>query len=106
MTNDSDKLAQGRLRRGAQLAAGLSPESARLITTLVSSGMRSPEKAAELARRRHVKLADAAVEVLGSLRGGAMKVGQLASFVDADVLPPEYRDVYRERLSALRAGAP
>ena len=46
------------------------------------------------------------VEVLGSLRGGAMKIGQLASFVDVEFLPPEYRTIYQEKLAALRDAAP
>jgi predicted unusual protein kinase regulating ubiquinone biosynthesis (AarF/ABC1/UbiB family) len=104
MGEGSDKLATGRVRRGSKLASGLSPRSARLFGTLITSGMRSPEKAAELILARHTQLADAAVEVLGNLRGGAMKIGQLASFIDVDLLPDGYRDVYRDRLSALQAG--
>ena len=44
--------------------------------------------------------------MLGTLRGGAMKLGQLASFVDIELLPPEYRTVYQERLASLRESAP
>jgi predicted unusual protein kinase regulating ubiquinone biosynthesis (AarF/ABC1/UbiB family) len=56
--------------------------------------------------QRHEELADHALEVLGSLRGGAMKVGQLASFVDVELVPPEFRAVYQERLAQLRDAAP
>ena len=44
--------------------------------------------------------------MLGTLRGGAMKIGQLASFVDVDFLPPEFRAIYQERLGQLRDTAP
>jgi predicted unusual protein kinase regulating ubiquinone biosynthesis (AarF/ABC1/UbiB family) len=67
---------------------------------------RSPERARELLEARHVEVADQAVEALGNLRGGAMKVGQLASFVDVDFLPPEYRAIYQEKLGSLRDAAP
>ena len=44
--------------------------------------------------------------MLGNLRGGAMKIGQLASFVDVEFLPPEYRAIYQEKLADLRDSAP
>ena len=51
-------------------------------------------------------MADHALELLGSLRGGAMKIGQLASFLDVELVPPEYRELYQERLAGLRDAAP
>ena len=68
--------------------------------------VRSPENARELLEQRHEQIADNALALLGELRGGAMKVGQLASFVDVDLLPPEYRAIYQERLAGLRDSAP
>ncbi len=35
-----------------------------------------------------------------------MKIGQLASFIDTEFLPPEYRDLYQEQLAQLRTQAP
>jgi predicted unusual protein kinase regulating ubiquinone biosynthesis (AarF/ABC1/UbiB family) len=35
-----------------------------------------------------------------------MKIGQLASFVDVEFLPPEYRAIYQQRLAGLRDAAP
>ena len=55
---------------------------------------------------RHLEMAEQAVAVLGNLRGGAMKIGQLASFVDVEFLPPEYRAIYQEKLAELRDAAP
>ncbi len=43
-------------------------------------------------------------EVLGTLRGLAAKVGQMASYVDG-LVPEEHRDVYESSLCALRAHA-
>jgi len=73
---------------------------------MISSIARRPERARELLEQRHEELADQALEALGSLRGGAMKLGQLASFVDVEMVPPEFRAVYRERLGRLRDAAP
>ena len=35
-----------------------------------------------------------------------MKIGQLASFIDTEFLPPEYRELYQEQLASLRTSAP
>jgi len=73
---------------------------------MIASLARSPERAREVLEARHLEVAEQAVEVLGSLRGGAMKIGQLASFVDVEFLPPEYRAIYQEKLGQLRDAAP
>ena len=46
-----------------------------------------------------------ALEVLGSLRGLAAKVGQMASYVDG-MVPDHHRDAYETALRGLRAAAP
>src|SRR5437773_5314802 len=46
------------------------------------------------------------VETLGTMKGAAMKIGQLASFIDTEFLPPEYRELYQEKLADLRTSAP
>ncbi len=49
--------------------------------------------------------AQQAAEVLGSLRGLAAKVGQMASYVDG-VVPERHREAYETALRGLRAAAP
>jgi predicted unusual protein kinase regulating ubiquinone biosynthesis (AarF/ABC1/UbiB family) len=44
--------------------------------------------------------------VLGEMKGAAMKIGQMASFIDVDLVPPEYREIYQEQLAKLRTSAP
>lgn len=53
----------------------------------------------------HARNAAALAEVLGEMKGAAMKLGQLLSFVDLDV-PPDVRDIYHEALAELRDAAP
>jgi predicted unusual protein kinase regulating ubiquinone biosynthesis (AarF/ABC1/UbiB family) len=106
MARDSDQLPTGKVRRATSATAALGPSSARLAGSLIASLGRSPERAREVLEARHVEIADQAVAVLGNLRGGAMKIGQLASFVDVDFLPPEYRAIYKEKLGRLRDAAP
>src|SRR6185503_1796571 len=50
--------------------------------------------------------AERLVDTLGTMKGAAMKMGQLASFIDTDYLPDEYRELYQEKLGKLRTSAP
>src|SRR6185436_7909439 len=50
--------------------------------------------------------AEKLVDTLGTMKGAAMKMGQLASFIDTDYLPDEYRELYQQKLGQLRTSAP
>ena len=56
-------------------------------------------------RIHHEEMAARVAEVLGEMKGAAMKLGQLLSFIDLD-LPPEVRTVYHDALAKLRDDAP
>src|SRR5438105_4384810 len=103
---DGDAIPTGKVRRATSTTAALGPSGARLAAALIANLGRSPEKAREVLEARHAEVAEQAVEVLGNLRGGAMKIGQLASFIDVEFLPPEYRAIYQEKLGRLRDAAP
>ncbi len=51
------------------------------------------------------KTAQRTAEVLGTMRGLAAKMGQMASYVDG-LLPEEHRDTYEAAMKHLRAAAP
>ena len=102
----ADSIPSGKLRRAARTTGALAPGSLRLAGSLAAGMARDPERAAEILARRHEELADEVVEVLASLRGGAMKIGQMASFIDVDFIPEEFRDTYQQKLAALRDSAP
>lgn len=53
----------------------------------------------------HAEMAAELSEVLGEMKGAAMKLGQLLSFVDLD-LPPEVQSTYHDALARLRDQAP
>jgi predicted unusual protein kinase regulating ubiquinone biosynthesis (AarF/ABC1/UbiB family) len=106
MARERDEIPTGRVRRATSTTAALGPSGARLAGSLIANLGRSPERAREVLESRHTEIADQIVEVLGNLRGGAMKIGQLASFVDVEFLPPEYRAIYQEKLAELRDAAP
>ena len=90
----------GRVQRGARLArtglrgaTGVAGATARRWTGL------PPDEG------QHQAMAGHLAEVLGDMKGAAMKLGQLLSFVDLDV-PPEVRTIYHDALAQLREDAP
>jgi predicted unusual protein kinase regulating ubiquinone biosynthesis (AarF/ABC1/UbiB family) len=55
--------------------------------------------------RFHAETAEKVLATLGTMKGAAMKLGQIASFVDLD-LPPEAQETYHAVLAQLRSAAP
>ena len=86
--DDERKVPGGRLGRFARLAA---------VGVRTGAGM--------LVDRDGTSTAKSAAAVLGTLRGLAAKVGQMASYVDG-VVPEAHREAYETSMKALRASAP
>ena len=103
---DDSSIPTGRVRRTAEVGSALGTEGARYAGTRAANLARSPEAAAKALDRRHLEAAERMVQTLGRMKGAALKVGQLASFIDTEFLPPEYRDLYQEQLATLRSSAP
>jgi predicted unusual protein kinase regulating ubiquinone biosynthesis (AarF/ABC1/UbiB family) len=101
-----DGLPTGRVRRTAKVTQAVGSEGARYARTRAANVARSADRASEALDTRHLEAAERMVDTLGSMKGAAMKIGQLASFIDTDFLPEEYRVLYQEKLSKLRTAAP
>lgn len=91
----------GRLGRGSRLArtgavgmAGIAGNRTRRMLGIETDEM-----------EQHVQNAEAVAAVLGEMKGAAMKLGQLFSFVDLD-LPEDIKGIYHEALADLRDAAP
>ncbi|WP_256840570.1 ABC1 kinase family protein [Ornithinimicrobium faecis] len=65
----------------------------------------SGQSAQEVLAQRQAESARQLFEVLGNLKGGAMKVGQFVSLMES-ALPPELVVPYRESLTRLQSAAP
>jgi predicted unusual protein kinase regulating ubiquinone biosynthesis (AarF/ABC1/UbiB family) len=91
----------GRARRAASLAR-LGARAGRGMVDVRRAERRGDAAAVEAG---HDAVAQAVVEVLGGMKGAAMKLGQVLAFVDLDV-DEGTADVYRRRLSSLLAQAP
>jgi predicted unusual protein kinase regulating ubiquinone biosynthesis (AarF/ABC1/UbiB family) len=97
---------KSRVRRSAKVGMLAGTQSARLAGTKASNVGRSDERKRERMDKAALETAERLVDTLGTLRGAAMKMGQLASFVDTDYLPDEYRELFQEKLATLRNDAP
>ncbi|HEY4279361.1 MAG TPA: AarF/ABC1/UbiB kinase family protein [Conexibacter sp.] len=93
----------GRTARIGRLAAG---QAARQAATHAANLARSREGAQAALEKRHVEAAQQIVTALGSMKGAAMKLGQVMSFLDVGLVPEEYREEFQARLAALRDAAP
>ncbi|GAA2728461.1 AarF/ABC1/UbiB kinase family protein [Actinocorallia aurantiaca] len=91
--------ALNRMVRMSALPLGVA-RRAGLAGGLKVLGRLTDESALEL----HEQTADQLFEVLGGLKGGVMKFGQVLSVYEA-VLPPSISDVYRRRLVLLQEAA-
>jgi predicted unusual protein kinase regulating ubiquinone biosynthesis (AarF/ABC1/UbiB family) len=96
----------GRIRRTAKVGRLAGGQAARNAATKTANLARSPEGRRRAAERRQLQAAEQIVDVLGTMKGAAMKVGQVASFIDIAGLPPEMQDVFQEKLAKLRDAAP
>jgi predicted unusual protein kinase regulating ubiquinone biosynthesis (AarF/ABC1/UbiB family) len=99
-------IPKSRLGRSAMLGMRAGAEGARLAGTKAAGVVRSKEKRRERMDQTALASAERLVDTLGTMKGAAMKMGQLASFIDTDYLPDEYRELYQEKLAALRTTAP
>ncbi len=103
---DDPALPTSQVGRSAKLGSAIGLETARTAATMATNLGRSPEEASERLSNRHLETAMKLASTLGEMKGAAMKIGQLASIVDVEFVPPEYREVYQEQLAKLRAKAP
>src|SRR3954465_7449864 len=100
------KIPQSRIGRSAKLGSAIGGQATRYAGTAAANVVRSDEKAQERLETRHIETALKMASTLGEMKGAAMKIGQMASFIDVDFLPPEYREIYQDELSKLRTHAP
>jgi predicted unusual protein kinase regulating ubiquinone biosynthesis (AarF/ABC1/UbiB family) len=94
----------GWLQRGAKLAGQTGKSALRFAGTRAKS-FASPERAQEFLEGFHQQTAQQLVQMLGEMKGAAMKVGQLASFYEF-ATEGEYMATYRDALTMLQNSAP
>jgi predicted unusual protein kinase regulating ubiquinone biosynthesis (AarF/ABC1/UbiB family) len=101
-----DSIPSNRLLRTMRLGTRAGLEGARFAGAKAGGALRSGDRQQERMEELAGESADRMVDTLGAMKGVAMKMGQLASFIDSEFLPDEYRELYQRKLGALRTSAP
>jgi predicted unusual protein kinase regulating ubiquinone biosynthesis (AarF/ABC1/UbiB family) len=101
-----DKIPRSRVRRSARVGRVAASQAVRQAGTRVGNVARSDDGAAKALEKRHVEAAEQIVAVLGTMKGAAMKLGQVMSFLDVGLVPEEYREEFQRKLGELRDAAP
>src|SRR3954452_24616288 len=102
----ADDLPRGRWRRAAKVGRLAGGQTARGYATKAANLTRSEEGRRDAAARRQMEAAEQIFDVLGQMKGAAMKVGQVASFIDTGAFPPEFQERIQAKLAELRDAAP
>src|SRR2546421_5179560 len=101
-----DKIPTSRVRRTAKVGRVAAGQAVRQAGTHVTNVARSDEGAAYALEQRHIEAAEQIVTALGTMKGAAMKLGQVMSFLDVGLVPEEYREEFQHELAKLRDAAP
>jgi predicted unusual protein kinase regulating ubiquinone biosynthesis (AarF/ABC1/UbiB family) len=101
-----DRIPTSRIARTARVAGLAAGQGARQIGTRAANLTRGDRARQEALERRHVEAAEQIVTALGTMKGAAMKMGQVLSFLDVGLVPEEYREEFQRKLGELRDAAP
>ena len=99
-------LPTSRIRRAAKVGRLAGGQTARGYATKAANLTRDDEARRAAAEKRQMEAAEQIFEVLGQMKGAAMKVGQVASFMDTGAFPPEFQERIQAKLAELRDAAP
>src|SRR5437764_7048141 len=100
------ELPKSRIARAARVGRLAAGQGARQLGTRAANLTRDEESSAKALERRQIETAEQIVAVLGTMKGAAMKLGQVMSFLDVGLVPEEYREEFQAKLAELRDAAP
>ncbi len=101
-----EQIPTGRVSRTARVGRLAAGQAIRQAGTRAANVARSRESAAAALERRNIEAAEQIVATLGTMKGAAMKVGQVMSFLDPGIVPEPYQEEFQHKLAALRDAAP
>ena len=106
MARENDKIQTSRVRRTATVASLAASEAVKQFGTRAANVTRGDEASEQAMARRQLETAKQIVAVLGTMKGAAMKLGQVMSFLDVGLVAEEYREEFQLELAKLRDAAP
>jgi predicted unusual protein kinase regulating ubiquinone biosynthesis (AarF/ABC1/UbiB family) len=102
----SDGIPTSRLSRSTKVGRLAATQAAKQVGTRATNVARSDEGKQKALARRQLETAEQIVAALGTMKGAAMKLGQVMSFLDVGLVPEEYREEFQAKLAELRDAAP
>jgi predicted unusual protein kinase regulating ubiquinone biosynthesis (AarF/ABC1/UbiB family) len=106
VARENEKIPTSRVRRTATVATLAATEAVKQFGTRAANVARDEESADAAMSRRQLETAKQIVAVLGTMKGAAMKLGQVMSFLDVGLVAEEHRDEFQRELAKLRDAAP
>ena len=101
-----DKIPTSRVGRTARIGGLAAGQAIRQAGTRAANVTRNEEGRKVALEKRQIEAAEQIVTALGTMKGAAMKLGQVLSFLDVGIVPDEYREEFQHKLAALRDAAP
>jgi predicted unusual protein kinase regulating ubiquinone biosynthesis (AarF/ABC1/UbiB family) len=101
-----DSIPTSRVARTAKVGRLAAGQAIRQAGTRAANVTRDDEGKRAALERRHIEAAEQIVTALGTMKGAAMKIGQVLSFLDVGLVPPEYQEEFQKKLAKLRDAAP
>src|SRR6201991_1168475 len=101
-----DRIPTSRIARTARVSGLAAGQAARQLGTRAANLGRGEEGEQAALERRNLEAAEQIVAALGTMKGAAMKLGQVMSFLDVGLVPEEHREEFQRKLAALRDAAP
>jgi predicted unusual protein kinase regulating ubiquinone biosynthesis (AarF/ABC1/UbiB family) len=102
----NDSIPTSRVRRTAAVGRLAAKEAVKQFGTRAANVTRDEQAAQEALARRQLETAKQIVAALGTMKGAAMKLGQVMSFLDVGLVPEEHREEFQHELAKLRDAAP
>jgi predicted unusual protein kinase regulating ubiquinone biosynthesis (AarF/ABC1/UbiB family) len=106
MARENEKIPTSRARRTATVATLAASEAVKQFGTRAANVTRGEEASQAALAKRQLETAKQIVAVLGTMKGAAMKLGQVMSFLDVGLVPEEHREEFQRELAKLRDAAP
>ncbi len=101
-----DAIPTSRLSRSSKVGRLAATQAAKQMGTRATNVARGEAGSERALAKRQLETAEQIVAALGTMKGAAMKLGQVMSFLDVGLVPEEYREEFQAKLAELRDAAP
>jgi predicted unusual protein kinase regulating ubiquinone biosynthesis (AarF/ABC1/UbiB family) len=102
----NEKIPTSRVRRTATVGKLAASEAVKQFGTRAANLTRDEQASEAALARRQLETAKQIVAALGTMKGAAMKLGQVMSFLDVGLVEEEHREEFQRELAKLRDAAP